>query len=104
MKKYKCPYCENESFSLISKMFTGGWTSKGTACPLCGKHAVHGVQATVINTVIMSAALIFIIVNYKSSDPNIPVCFAVLAGAYLICRVINGLFFELTLNNRRDFK
>lgn len=104
MKKFKCPYCKNESFSLAARMFTGGMASKGRACPDCGKHAVHGMKATVTDTVIMAAAFVFIFINYRSSTPDIVMCLIVLAVAYLVCRIINGLFFELTENNRRDVR
>lgn len=99
MKKYKCPYCEHNSFSLLKKMFTGGMTSKGTACPECGKHAVHGVKATVFNTIVMTAAFIFILINFNS---RFEICLCVLAGAWVLCRIVNGLFFELSENIRRD--
>lgn len=104
MKKYKCPYCENNSFSLFAKMFTGGMASRGTACPECGKHAVHGMKSTILNTIIMAAAFVYILISYKSGTPDMILCIGVLAAAYLVCRIANGLFFELTENNRRDLR
>ena len=104
MKKYKCPYCENDSYSFFSKMFAGGMASRGTACPKCGKHAVHGMKSTIFSTVMMALALIFIIINYNSASPSIELCLCVLAGAFLICKIANALFFPLTENNRRDVR
>lgn len=104
MKKYKCPYCENNSFSFFTKMFAGGMASKGVECPKCGKHAVHGIKSTICSTVLMAAAFIFILINYNSSRPDMLLCICVLAAAYLICRLANGLFFDLTENNRRDVR
>ncbi len=102
MKKYKCPYCENESFSFVQKMFAGGITSSGTACPVCGKHAVHGTASTMVSTVIMLAAFVFIIINFRSGHPDFLLSLGVFAGAFLFSRLINGLFFSLTQNIRRD--
>ncbi len=78
--------------------------SKGQVCPKCGKHAVHGFKSTIFRTVIMAIAFIFILINYFSSRTNVVLCAEVLIGAFLICKIVNGLFFELEENNRKDVR
>ncbi len=100
MPKYTCPYCGNKSFSLVLKLRTGGMTSRGTACPDCGKHAVHGWGATAADTVIMAAAFIYILVNYHTIQITFAAVLVILA--FVLSRVVNALFFRLAENNRRD--
>jgi DNA-directed RNA polymerase subunit RPC12/RpoP len=104
MKKYKCPYCEKEAYSFFSKMMAGGMASKGVKCPSCGKHSVHGIESTVFRTVVMAVALTFMLVNYFGKSADVVLCLIVFAAAFLICKIANGLFFELTENNRRDIR
>lgn len=104
MKKYKCPYCENESFTFISKMTAGGMASKGKACPKCGKHAVHGMKSTIFRTVVLGIVFIFFIINYFNMFVDPIICFGILVIAYLLCMVVNGFYFELTENNRKDIR
>lgn len=104
MKKYKCPYCENNSYTFAAKMLAGGMASRGKECPKCGKHSVHGMKSTIFSTVMMAAAFVFILINFNSSRPDMLLCIGVLAGAFAVCKIANGLFFELTENNRRDVR
>ncbi|MBR6599330.1 MAG: hypothetical protein IKK88_03420 [Oscillospiraceae bacterium] len=100
--KYKCPYCEKNTFTLIQKIFTGGMTSKGRACPECGKHAVHGMKANIFRSVMNLIPLIFFMVNYFKQYVSFAVCLAIFIGVNIFCMIINGLFFDLDYNNRKD--
>lgn len=104
MKKYKCPYCENDTFSFFQKMTAGGMASKGKACPKCGKHAVHGFQSTIFRTILLGVVLVFFIINYKFEFIDPYICLIIFIIAYLICMLANGFYFELTENNRRDIR
>ncbi len=102
--KYRCPYCEKQTFSFLRKATTGGMASKGKACPECGKHAVHGFKSTISRTILLSIVLIFIIANSLREFVDPLICILLFIGVYLFCMIINGLFFELEQNNRKDIK
>lgn len=104
MKKYKCPYCGKSTFSVWRKLITGGMTSKGQACPECGRHAVHGMKANIFRIVIMVAVLVFIMINYFSSSPDMYLCMGVFASSLILSHIICVLLFELEENNRRDVR
>lgn len=100
--KYKCPYCEKKTFTLVQKMFTGGMTSKGRACPECGNHAVHGMKANIFRTVMNFIPFVFFLINYFKGYVDLLGCVAIFLIANIICIIVNGLFFDLDYNNRKD--
>ncbi|MDO5560045.1 MAG: hypothetical protein Q4F95_10665 [Oscillospiraceae bacterium] len=100
--KYRCPYCGEKTFSLWAKMTTGGMASKGKSCPKCGMHAVHGLKANLLRTILTTIVLILIIVDYFKmfADPWIMVVLFI--GVNIICWLANGFIFDLDKNNRKD--
>lgn len=102
MKKYKCPYCKENTFSFWSKMMAGGMASKGKVCPGCGRRAVHGLYSTIFRSVIMAVVTVFIFFNCYCFYASRTTCLIVLIAGYLIGKLFNGLFFELEVNNRKD--
>ncbi len=102
MKKYRCPYCKENTFSFWSKLTAGGMASKGKVCPECGKRAVHGLYSTIFRSVLMAAVAIFILLNCYCFYVSKVTCLIVLIAGYLICKLANGFVFELEINNRKD--
>ncbi len=108
--KYECPYCGKKTFSIWQKIIAGGMTAKGVKCSECGHHAVHGLKSTIYKTVVMTAVLVFCMVNaikaYSGTEIiSVEECAVLLVGVYLIfCKLINGILFNLYENNRKDIK
>ncbi len=102
MKKYECPYCHKESFTLFQKFIAGGMTSKGVVCQNCGKHCVHGLKSTIFNSIVMGIALIYTIVVFVTDFGTTLSAFIVIVSAWLIGRIFNALLCDLDKNNRND--
>ena len=101
MNRAKCPYCGKDTYSFFDRMIAGGMAAKGRPCRECGRRSVHGLDSAIFRTVLWAAALIIILINYKSNTPNVPLCVASVTAALVICRVADG-FFGLAKNNRRE--
>ncbi len=102
MKKYKCPYCNKESFTLWQKFIAGGMTSKGVVCQVCGKHCVHGLKSTIFNSVVMGIALIYTIIVFATDYGTNLSAIIVVVSAFLIGKIFNALVCDLDKNNRND--
>jgi predicted RNA-binding Zn-ribbon protein involved in translation (DUF1610 family) len=103
MKKFKCPYCNENTVSRFRKAFAGSLKSKGYKCPNCGGRCVNGRESTVFHAILSLTIFIAIIIkSYK--DPNNLITFSlVLFGLYfIISRVFDAFFFELEKTWRID--
>ena len=103
MKKFKCPYCNENTVSRFRKAFAGSLKSKGYKCPKCGGHCVNGKESTIFNIILNLSVLILILIKfYNNSNDAVPFALALLAISFIISKTFDAFFYELDKTWRID--
>ena len=98
--KTKCPFCGDESITLLQRMFAGGMASKGVKCKSCGNHCVKGMKSTIFRT--FATLVIFvdiILTGYAGVLPPLQL-WIVIALAIVGMLIFDGFFCNLEKHNR----
>lgn len=109
--KYKCAHCGEKVFNPFQKLFAGTIKSKGAVCPKCGGYNVNGLYCSIVTTVLMVAALVyiayFITTGKTVKDLGLPIWFSpdiVFVAAFLLSRINMMFFGKLIQSMRTDLK
>lgn len=102
MKKYKCPYCQENTYTLVDKILVRGMASKGRVCPKCGKRSVTGLKATIFKSVLLGLVFIAILYSYISKSSNFIYLIIGFFTALVLSKIFDILFCEFEKNNRLD--
>ncbi len=105
--KYKCAHCGENVFNPFQKLFAGTIKSKGVVCKNCGGYNVNGLYCSIVTTVLMAAALIYIIYFINTGNTpeklGLPIWLSpdiVFVAAFLLSRV-NMMFFGKLIKSMR---
>lgn len=92
MKKYECPHCHEETFSLFQKIFAGQMTKQGKPCPKCGKKCVNDANSTYARIIINLILLVFMIFAVVSDTFTFPYRYVVILAGFAVSRVLMMVF------------
>ena len=116
MKKYRCPYCGEESITTLNKMLCNNLGKRtyfnkfGNPCPLCGKHYMVTTRAhTLINIIFLLAEygvpLLFLILCFFNMLWSIPfILYITILNAFLIIPIRNHFFMAIVQYNQEKLR
>ena len=103
MKKFKCPYCNENTVSRFRKAFAGSLKSKGYKCPKCGGHCVNGKESIIFNIIIKSVVLMAILIkSFNNSSNSVLFALVILCISFIVSKIFDAFFYELDKTWRID--
>ena len=103
MKKFKCPYCNENTVSRFRKAFAGSLKSKGYKCPKCGGRCVNGKESIIFNIIIKSVVLMAILIkSFNNSGNSVLFALVILGISFIVSKIFDAFFYELDKTWRID--
>ena len=105
MFSFQLPSCK-ATLPPIKKAFAGNPQSKGTVCPNCGKRCTNDIHSAIFHVIVDVIVLAFVVFTYIKIDTTDGLYYMIgaIAGAFLITRIGDAIFFKLVPAIRLNIK